>query len=89
MLKTVNAERDLSGPITGQSAGKNGRNGMRPLETHIEMSSHLWMFNRVKELLTREGLIARNASDEDVRCAVTRWMDMMAEVSREGTPLHH
>lgn len=62
---------------------------MRPLETHVEMSSHLWMFNRVKELLTREGLIARNASDEDVRTAVARWMDMMAEASRQGTTLPH
>lgn len=62
---------------------------MRPLETHIEMSSHLWMFNRVKELLTREGMIDRNASDEDVRGAVSRWIDMVADASRDGTPLAH
>lgn len=62
---------------------------MRPLETHVEMSSHLWMFNRVKELLTREGLVSRNASDEEVRNAMTRWMDMMAEANRQGTPLAH
>jgi len=62
---------------------------MRPLETQVEMSSHLWMFNRVKELLTREGLIARDSSDEDVRTAVARWMEMVSEASKSGVNLHH
>ncbi len=52
---------------------------MRPLETHVELSSHLWMFNRVKELLTREGLLARDASDVDVKAAVARWVEMLAD----------
>jgi hypothetical protein len=62
---------------------------MRPLETHVEMSSHLWMFNRVKELLTREGLLNREASDQEVRTAVGRWTDMMAEASKERSSLSH
>lgn len=62
---------------------------MRPLETHVEMSSHLWMFNRVKELLVREGLISRQASDDEVRAAVGRWMEMMSEASKPEGMLHH
>ena len=62
---------------------------MRPLETQVEMSSHLWMFNRVKELLAREGLIARDSSDEDVQAAVTKWMEMVSEASKSGANLRH
>jgi hypothetical protein len=62
---------------------------MRPLETQVEMSSHLWMFNRVKELLTREGLIARDSSDDEMRAAVARWMDMVAEARKTDAGLHH
>jgi hypothetical protein len=56
---------------------------MRPLETHVEMSSHLWMFNRIKELLAREGLLTRHATDEEVHAAMTRWIEMMKEVSKD------
>ncbi len=61
---------------------------MRPLESHVEMSSHLWMFNRVKELLTREGLLSRHATDDEVRAAISRWVDMMEEVSKERSTTH-
>ena len=61
---------------------------MRPLEMHVEMSSHLWMFNRVKELLTREGLLARQASDEDVRAAMCRWVEMIEEVKKDSAVQH-
>jgi hypothetical protein len=57
---------------------------MRPLENHLEISSHLWMFNRVKELLTREGLIGRDASDAQVRIAVSRWVEMVEEADKHG-----
>lgn len=56
---------------------------MRPLEMHVEMSSHLWMYNRVKELLTREGLLVRQASGEDVRAAMSRWIEMIEEASKD------
>ena len=62
---------------------------MRPLETQVEMSSHLWMFNRVKELLAREGLIVRDSSDEDVRIAVSQWMDMVTEAKKNEANLRH
>ncbi len=61
---------------------------MRPLESHVEMSSHLWMFNRVKELLTREGLLSRHATDDEVRAAIGRWVEMMEEASREQSTTH-
>jgi hypothetical protein len=50
---------------------------------HVEMSSHLWMYNRVKELLTREGLLVRQASGEDVRAAMSRWIEMIEEASKD------
>ena len=56
---------------------------MRPLEMHVEMSSHLWMYNRVKELLTREGLLVRQASGEDVRAAMSRWIEVIEEASKD------
>ncbi len=61
---------------------------MRPLETHVEMKSHLWMFNRVKELLVREGLLSQLASDEETRSAMARWIEMMEHANREK-PLAH
>lgn len=61
---------------------------MRPLETHVEINSHLWMFNRVKELLTREGLLDRHASEEEVRAAMRRWIDMIEEVSKDSLIPH-
>jgi len=60
---------------------------MRPLETHVELSSQLWMFNRVKEMLTREGLIRPYADDEEVCTAIARWTHAMAEASHD-TPMH-
>lgn len=62
---------------------------MRPLETHVEMSSHLWMFNRVKELLTREGMLHPHASDDEVRAAISRWIGMMEEASRAPSASQH
>jgi hypothetical protein len=47
------------------------------------------MFNRVKELLAREGLISTKSSEDEVRTAVSHWVDMMAEASREGRTLAH
>ncbi|PKU22883.1 hypothetical protein [Telmatospirillum siberiense] len=61
---------------------------MRPLETHVEMSSHLWMFNRVKELLTREGLLSGHASEDEVRIAIGRWLEMVEEASKESLISH-
>ncbi|MBI4967364.1 MAG: hypothetical protein HZC25_04515 [Rhodospirillales bacterium] len=52
---------------------------MRPLEMQVEISSHVWLLNRVKELLTREGLMPENASREEVRTALTAWVDFVAE----------
>jgi hypothetical protein len=62
-------------------AGMEG--SMKPLETHLEMSSHLWMFNRVKELLTREGLLTRYASEEDIRVAMNRWIEMVEGANKD------
>ena len=56
---------------------------MRPLESHVEMSSHLWMFNRVKELLVREGLLGRHASEDEVRSAMGRWIEMVEDASKD------
>jgi hypothetical protein len=42
------------------------------------------MFNRVKELLTREGLLARQASEDDVRAAMCRWIEMVEEASKDS-----
>lgn len=56
---------------------------MRPLETHLEMSSHLWMYNRLREMLVHEGMIADDADDEQVRQAVSNWLDMIAIHERE------
>ncbi|MTJ80884.1 MAG: hypothetical protein F8N37_07700 [Telmatospirillum sp.] len=61
---------------------------MRPLETHVEISSHLWMFNRVKELLTREGMLRGDASDAEIRTALNRWIEMMEEASKHAMPVH-
>ena len=61
---------------------------MRPLETHLEMSSHLWMYNRVKELLTIEGMLSRHATDDEVRVAVNRWIEMM-ERAQKGSLVAH
>lgn len=61
---------------------------MRPLENHVEMSSHLWMFNRVKELLTREGLLAQQASEEEVRAAIGHWIEMIEDARKDRSVSH-
>lgn len=62
---------------------------MRPLESHVELSSQLWMFNRVKELLLREGMIQPDCSDEELRFAITRWTEAMALASHGKSTLTH
>jgi hypothetical protein len=59
---------------------------MRPWETHLELSSHLWVFNRVKELLAREGMLPPEATDQEVRAAIERWATMMSEATRQPPP---
>jgi hypothetical protein len=46
------------------------------------------MFNRVKELLTREGLLARQASEEEVRAAIGHWVEMVEEANKETMVSH-
>ncbi len=53
---------------------------MRPLETHLELSSHIWMYNRLKEMLVREGILAEDADEDQLRQAVENWLDMIAAV---------
>lgn len=62
---------------------------MRPLESHVDFQSHLWMFNRVKELLVRDGLLCQPASDEETRDAINRWIEMVEHAARETVPLRH
>lgn len=51
---------------------------MRPLETHLELSSHVWMYNRLREMLVREGMIGDNADEAEMRRAVDSWLKMVA-----------
>jgi hypothetical protein len=46
------------------------------------------MYNRVKELLTREGMLSRHATDDEVRAAVNRWIEMM-ERAQKGSLVAH
>jgi len=62
---------------------------MRPLESHVEISSQLWMFNRVKELLEREGALSPQASDEEVCRAITHWTENMTQASHGYSLLSH
>lgn len=62
---------------------------MRPLESHVEISSQLWMFNRVKELLQREGMLSAEASDEEVCRAISCWSEAMAQASHGRSLLAH
>lgn len=55
---------------------------MRPLESHVQITSHLMMYNRVKDLLTREGFLSADPSDDDVRQAFDRWTRMIERVQR-------
>jgi hypothetical protein len=57
---------------------------MRPLETHVEMSCHLWVLNRVKELLAREGMLTEPASPEEVKAAVMVWLDFIEKSHHPG-----
>ena len=61
---------------------------MRPLESHVAMSSHLWMFDRVKELLTREGMLPAHATDDEVRSAMQRWVEMVEEARKTSMQAH-
>jgi uncharacterized protein (DUF1684 family) len=61
---------------------------MRPLETHVEMTSHIWMFNRLKELLSREGWLPANPTDGQLRDALGRWIDMV-EGARKDSYVSH
>ena len=55
---------------------------MKPLENQLEINSHLWMYNRVREMLSREGWLTGHSSDEDIGQAFGRWAERMAKVSR-------
>lgn len=55
---------------------------MRPLEMQLELSSHLWMYNRLKEMLAREGLIGDEADDGQIREAVQAWLAMVSAAQR-------
>lgn len=61
---------------------------MKPLETQLELSSHLWMYNRLKEMLVREGLIGADADDGQVREAVEGWLDMIAAAHERDAVSH-
>lgn len=51
---------------------------MRPLESHVEISSHVWMYNRLRELLIREGLAAATSDEDEVKQAIGEWLKMVA-----------
>ncbi len=51
---------------------------MRPLESHLELSSHVWMYNRLREMLVREGMISDDASEPEIRQAVDAWLNMVS-----------
>jgi len=60
---------------------------MRPLETHVKLASHVWMYNRVKELLVQEGLLPRHASEENIRHAVSQWLDLVTSAEASDDPM--
>lgn len=51
---------------------------MRPLESQLELSSHVWMYNRLREMLVREGMIGDDADETEMRRAVESWLKMIA-----------
>lgn len=55
---------------------------MRPLETHLELSSHVWMYNRLREMLVREGMIGDDASEPEIRQAIDSWLNMVTRAQR-------
>ena len=61
---------------------------MRPLETQLTMSTHVWLFNRVKETLRHEGLLSANAGDAEVRDALIRWIAMIEQARKTDHPVH-
>lgn len=61
---------------------------MRPLETHLELSSHVWMYNRLREMLVREGMISDDASETELREAVAHWLNMVT-LAQRGDRLPH
>ena len=62
---------------------------MRPLESQLNSHSHFWLFDRIKETLRNEGLLAgAEVSDAEVRDAIFRWLDMIEKMRRPETPMH-
>ncbi|MBF0333323.1 MAG: hypothetical protein HQL38_08890 [Alphaproteobacteria bacterium] len=55
---------------------------MRPLESHVEISSHVWMYNRLRELLIREGMVVQSSDEEDVKAAIGEWLEMVARARK-------
>ncbi|MBF0306838.1 MAG: hypothetical protein HQL41_14430 [Alphaproteobacteria bacterium] len=55
---------------------------MRPLESHVEISSHVWMYNRLRELLIREGMVAQGSDEDDVKAAIGEWLEMVARARK-------
>lgn len=64
---------------------------MKPMETHLELSRHVWMLNRVKELLMKEGILSDHATEEETKAAMTQWLDMVSAAKRaeDDEPLMH
>lgn len=61
---------------------------MRPLESHLELSSHVWMYKRLKEMLVREGMICDDSSEDELRQALEAWLGMVTRAQR-GNRLAH
>ncbi len=62
---------------------------MRPLETHVQISSQLMMFNRVKDMLLREGKITPESSNEELCRAFKSWSEAMTEASHQKIVRFH
>jgi hypothetical protein len=62
---------------------------MRPLETHLEMTSHVRMLNRVKEMLVNEGMLSRNPTRDDLRDAMVRWVDLIEKRVDDEAMVNH
>ncbi|MBF0167121.1 MAG: hypothetical protein HQL45_05770 [Alphaproteobacteria bacterium] len=58
---------------------------MKPLETHLELSCHQALLSRVKEVLDREGFLPPHAGIEEVKSALSAWVDFV-ETARHGRP---
>lgn len=55
---------------------------MRPLESHVEISSHVWMYNRLRELLIREGMVAQSSDEDEIKAAIGEWLEMVARARK-------